>query len=172
MQDSSHAKDIFTKVKAQHEYIQDMILQITENFTVCIKFYNTYGKSKLFYLPDNKTLINHVNSSIELRIAFNEGIAPDDYMTQIKAYIKSYVEKINDPYTESGLNEIHVSILVHELHTQFDSQIKYIEFVSINGYDTSVQTIQTLRKIDENSDPTTVPEYLTMSTDDVKITVI
>ena len=172
MQDSSHAKDIFTKVKAQHEYIQDMILQITENFTVCIKFYNTYGKSKLFYLPDNKTLINHVNSSIELRIAFNEGIAPDDYMTQIKAYIKSYVEKINDPYTESGLNEIHVSILVHELHTQFDSQIKYIEFVSINGYDTSVQTIQTLRKIDENSDPTTVPEYLTMSTDDVKITVL
>lgn len=172
MQDPSHAKDIFTKVKAQHEYIQDMILQITENFTVCIKFYNTYGKSKLFYLPDNKTLINHVNSSIELRIAFNEGIAPDDYMTQIKAYIKSYVEKINDPYTESGLNEIHVSILVHELHTQFDSQIKYIEFVSINGYDTSVQTIQTLRKIDENSDPTTVPEYLTMSTDDVKITVL
>ena len=171
MQNSSHAKDIFTKVKAQHEYIQDMILQITENFTVCIKFYNTYGKSKLFYLPDNKTLINHVNSSIELRIAFNEGIAPDDYMTQIKAYIKSYVEKINDPYTESGLNEIHVSILVHELHTQFDSQIKYIEFVSINGYDTSVQTIQTLRKIDENSDPTTVPEYLTMSTDEVKITV-
>ena len=172
MQDPSHAKDIFMKVKAQHEYIQDMILQITENFTVCIKFYNTYGKSKLFYLPDNKTLINHVNSSIELRIAFNEGIAPDDYMTQIKAYIKSYVEKINDPYTESGLNEIHVSILVHELHTQFDSQIKYIEFVSINGYDTSVQTIQTLRKIDENSDPTTVPEYLTMSTDDVKITVL
>ena len=172
MQNPSHAKDIFTKVKAQHEYIQDMILQITENFTVCIKFYNTYGKSKLFYLPDNKTLINHVNSSIELRIAFNEGIAPDDYMTQIKAYIKSYVEKINDPYTESGLNEIHVSILVHELHTQFDSQIKYIEFVSINGYDTSVQTIQTLRKIDENSDPTTVPEYLTMSTDDVKITVL
>ena len=172
MQASSHAKDIFTKVKAQHEYIQDMILQITENFTVCIKFYNTYGKSKLFYLPDNKTLINHVNSSIELRIAFNEGITPDDYMTQIKAYIKSYVEKINDPYTESGLNEIHVSILVHELHTQFDSQIKYIEFVSINGYDTSVQTIQTLRKIDENSDPTTVPEYLTMSTDDVKITVL
>lgn len=172
MQNSNHAKDIFTKVKAQHEYIQDMILQITENFTVCIKFYNTYGKSKLFYLPDNKTLINHVNSSIELRIAFNEGIAPDDYMTQIKAYIKSYVEKINDPYTESGLNEIHVSILVHELHTQFDSQIKYIEFVSINGYDTSVQTIQTLRKIDENSDPTTVPEYLTMSTDDVKITVL
>ena len=172
MQNSNHAKDIFTKVKAQHEYIQDMILQITENFTICIKFYNTYGKSKLFYLPDNKTLINHVNSSIELRIAFNEGIAPDDYMTQIKAYIKSYVEKINDPYTESGLNEIHVSILVHELHTQFDSQIKYIEFVSINGYDTSVQTIQTLRKIDENSDPTTVPEYLTMSTDDVKITVL
>lgn len=172
MQNSNHAKDIFTKVKAQHEYIQDMILQITENFTVCIKFYNTYGKSKLFYLPDNKTLINHVNSSIELRIAFNEGITPDDYMTQIKAYIKSYVEKINDPYTESGLNEIHVSILVHELHTQFDSQIKYIEFVSINGYDTSVQTIQTLRKIDENSDPTTVPEYLTMSTDDVKITVL
>lgn len=172
MQNSNHAKDIFTKVKAQHEYIQDMILQITENFTVCIKFYNTYGKSKLFYLPDNKTLIDHVNSSIELRIAFNEGIAPDDYMTQIKAYIKSYVEKINDPYTESGLNEIHVSILVHELHTQFDSQIKYIEFVSINGYDTSVQTIQTLRKIDENSDPTTVPEYLTMSTDDVKITVL
>ena len=167
-----HAKDIFTKVKTQHEYIQSMIFQITENFTVCIKFYNTYGKSKLFYLPDKETLINHVNSSIELRIAFNEGIAPDDYMTQIKAFIKNYVEKINDPYVESGLNEIHVSVLVHELHTQFDTQIKYIEFVSINGYDTSVQTIQTLRKIDENSDPTTVPEYLTMSTDDVKITVL
>ena len=167
-----NAKDVFNKVTDQHQFLMNAIPQITENFTIVIKFYNTYGRSRLFYLPDEETLLNHVNSSIKLNIAFKEGIMPEDYLDSIKIFIKEYVEGINDDFTSTGVNEIHMSVLIHDLHEQFDEQIKYIEFVSINGYGTGVQTIQTIEEIDATTDPTVIPEYLTLALDDIEITVL
>lgn len=167
-----NAKDVFNKVTDQHQFLMNAIPQITENFTIVIKFYNTYGRSRLFYLPDEETLLNHVNSSIKLNIAFKEGIMPEDYLDAIKIFIKEYVEGINDDFTSTGVNEIHMSVLIHDLHEQFDEQIKYIEFVSINGYATNVQTIQTIEEIDATTDPTVIPEYLTLALEDIEITVL
>ena len=172
MSNEENAKDVFNKVTSQHQFLMNAIPQITENFTIVIKFYNTYGRSRLFYLPDEETLLNHVNSSIKLNIAFKDGIMPEDYLDSIKIFIKEYVEGINDDFTSTGVNEIHMSVLIHDLHEHFNDQIKYIEFVSINGYGTGVQTIQTIEEIDATTDPTVIPEYLTLALDDIEITVL
>lgn len=172
IQNEENAKDFFTKITDQHEYLMSMIPKITENFTIVLKFYNTYGRSRMFYLPDEETLLNHVNSNIKLRIAFKLGINPDDYLNAIKIFVKEFIEDINEDYTASGVNDIHVSVLIHELHDNYEDQIEYIEFVSINGYSSNVQTIRTLEEIDATTDPTVIPEYLTLSVKDVEITVL
>jgi hypothetical protein len=172
MMNSANAKDVFNQITYQHDYLMDTVRQITENFTISIKFYNTYGRSRLFYLPDKKTLLNRVNSNISLKIAFNEGITPEDYLPSIRIFIKEYIEELNNSYVSSGINYIHMSVLIYGLHTSYSDQIKYIEFESINGYEANVQTIQAVEEIDATTDPTVIPEYITLSTDDVNITVI
>lgn len=172
LEDNTNAKKIFEAVVDQHQYLSETVQKITENFTIVIKFYNTYGRSRLFYLYDAETLLNHVNSTIELRICFNEGVIVEDYLPKIRIHIKEFVESINNKNElDTGVNAIHVSKLLCSLHDNFE-QIKYAEFVSINGYPSDVQTIQTLVKIDDTTEPNVVPEYLTMKTSDVKITVI
>ena len=172
MSNEENAKEIFNKVTDQHQFLMNAIPQITENFTIVIKFYNTYGRSRMFYLPDEETLLNHVNSSIKLNIAFKEGIMPEDYLDEIKIFIKNYIEGINADFTTTGVNEIHMSVLTHGLHETFADQIKYLEFKSINGYSSDIQTIQTIEQIDATTEPTVVPEYLTLALDDIEITVL
>ena len=168
----SNAKDVFNKITSQHEFLMNTVKKITENFTISIKFYNTYGRSRLFYLPDTETPLNHVNTSIKQKISFKNGINADDYIQSIKVFVKKFVERINDNYTSSGVNDIHMSVLIHDLHDEYNDQIRYIEFVSINGYQSNVQTIQTVEELNATTDPTVIPEYLTLSADNVEITVL
>ena len=65
-----------------------------------------------------------------------------------------------------------MSVLTHGLHETFADQIKYLEFKSINGYSSDIQTIQTIEQIDATTEPTVVPEYLTLALDDIEITVL
>lgn len=165
-----NVKHMFDALVDQHEYMTALVKQITQNFTINMKFYNTYGRSRLFYLSDEETLLNRVNSDIHLGISFFEGVIPEDYIPLIQMDTKKYVETVNNINT--GLNKIHISVLIQKLHNTYADQINYIEFYSINGYDTSVQTIQTLVPIDSRTEPTVVPEYLTLKSTDVKITVL
>ena len=82
------------------------------------------------------------------------------------------MEGSNDDITSTGVNEIHMAVLIHDLHEHFDGQIRCIEFVAINGYATNVQTIQTIEEIDATTDPTVIPEYLTLALEDIEITVL
>lgn len=170
LKDPDNLKAMFTALVDQHRYMTDLVKQITQNFTINMKFYNTYGRSKLFYLSDEETLLNRVNSDIHIGIAFYDGVIPEDYIPQIQIDVKNYIETVNA--LNEGLNKIHVSLMIQLLHNKYPDQINYLEFYSINGYDSSIQSVQTLVEIDSTTEPSVVPEYLTLKSTDVKITIL
>ena len=171
-EDMGNAIDVVNSIIEFHQIVVDMIPKMTQMYTATIKFYNTYGRSRMFYLGDSEDLINRVNSNLDISIKFKEGIIPEDYIYPIQMYAKEYIESANKEFDDVGVNEMLISVLIHDLHEKFTDQIHYIIFNSFNNYPTDIQTIQTTEKIDGTTDPTMIPEYLTIRAKDVKITIL
>ena len=165
-------KELFNTIVTQYNYIDNIINLITNNYSIDIKFYNTYGKSKNFYTDHeiyNK--LDKVNISIGFKVHPEFGTDELELERDIKIFIKEYIENINN----SGTNTFYISNLITELETNF-SNIEYLKFTGINDYSTDVQAIinnttdlNTLTKVDRIS---YVPEYLTVNLDNVHIDIV
>ena len=71
----------------------------------------------------------------------------------------------------SGTNNIKVSSLINILTTKFSNEINYIIFNSINGYSSDIQTITMEYDLSESKNLDRIPEFLTLSVDDISITI-
>lgn len=169
---SPNIDKIINDITTDHTFLTDLISSLHGLFTINMKFYNTYGRARSFMIGCGKStqLINHVNCKIQMGIKFYDGILTEDYMNLIKTYIKNYLEKINA--LSSGSNQAFISVLDYQLHVNFKDQIKYSIFYSLNDYDSRYQTIENEIIKGDITDPTYIPEYLTITTDDIDITAL
>lgn len=139
--------DYIKSRKCSEEYVRNLFTNadtiraalklITNNFSIDLKMYNTYGKSKYFYIcGDKNRLLDNVNLSIDLTIKLNPAnLLNTTLQYDIKEFIKDYVESVNND------NNLYISNLIRELENSF-RDIIYIEFNRINKYDNSVQSIE------------------------------
>lgn len=165
--------DVLNSIISQHKFLTDTMEDITANFTINLKFYNTYGRSRLFYLgvnqDTNKTLLNFVNCELNLLIKFYDGVIVENYLSSIKIYIKKYLEGLN--MDNDGSNRLHISVLIQKLHNEFDC-IELIIFEGLNNYPPDVQNVQLKSLLNTLVDPNTVPEFLTIKEDNIHITTV
>lgn len=168
----SNSSNILSDVTYEHDFLSTIVESLHGLFTINMKFYNTYGRSRGFYIGYgiDHEIINHVNCKFAIGIKFYEGIIIEDYLNSIKAYIKSFFEDLNK--LSSGTNQIFISVLEHNLHTTFPDQIKYAIFYSINDYESKYQVIEMIEEMDDSSMLNFVPEYLTLKTSDISITAL
>lgn len=166
--------DILNDIVSQHNTLVETLEDITASFTINIKFYNTYGKSRLFYIGtnsnDNKILLNKVHCKLSLKIKFYDGVIVENYLSEIKVYIKTYLEGLN--MNDDGSNRLHISVLIQKLHNTFSNCIEFIIFDGFNGYESNIQNVQLQSLLTTLVDPDTVPEFLTIKEDDISITTI
>ena len=178
MIDKNISMEFYKMIENQYFYLSNISQQITNNFSVDIKFYNTYGKSKNFYVERNNINgntdlmnINRVNISIKFKVNLAFGVVEEDIKRDIQIFIKEYIETIN----ENGTNSIYISNLITELENNF-SDINYLKFIGINDYDSLVQSIENmttdLSELSKSQRLSYVPEYLTLSLDDINIELI
>ena len=101
------------------------------------KFYNTYGKSYYFYINEKVTnSLDRVNLSLYLRITLNPSkIMDTNLKEEIRTFIKSYVESVNDDIN------LYVSNLIKALEVNF-RDINHMAFEHINDYGAEVQSIE------------------------------
>jgi hypothetical protein len=137
------------------------------------KFYNSYGKSTNFMIGDDRTeeFIDTNNISITLTITLDTGV--DEYAceTELKAYIKDYIEEINS----DGTNELYVSNLIRYIEENF-SYVNHMVFCKINNYDTTYQAIRnyaiSLTELTKEERRHFVPDILTINKNSIDITFI
>lgn len=162
----------YSSLTQQYNYVNNVIDRVTNNYSIDMKLYNTYGKSKNFYIGDNADRnLDKVNISLRIKVKPIFGTIEEDFIRDLKIYIKKYVETIN----ENGSNSIYISNLIQSLENDFPD-LSYMKFVGINEYDSSEQVIENkttnLDLLTKEDRIDYVPEYLTISTDDIFIEII
>lgn len=123
---------------AQYEFLENIIIEKLKGLSgIDTKFYHTYGKSKNFYIGDNSTeIIDSVNITIKFDVWLETGTDVLNATTEIKKFIKSFIETIND----DGMNNLYVSNLISSLETKF-TYISHLKFKGISGYDSMYQSV-------------------------------
>lgn len=158
-------------LNSQHDYMKEIIGQKTNNYSVDMKFYNTYGYSNNFVINDSEETLNWVNSTIHLQVYPHIRSEGSMLARDMKLFIKDYFESVNKDNNEG----IFISNLIQQLENTFP-QIRYIKFVSINGYDPLTQTINNkhmdLNELDKMDRIEFVPEYINIEIDDINIELL
>jgi hypothetical protein len=168
MQNETMSSKFVEALYEQYTYLNGVLDRITSNFGVDMKFYNTYGKSKHFLIGDGETILNRVNCSFRSKVTLNVGTIESEVVADLKQFVKDYIETLNK---KNGYNSVFVSNLYRAILEKFEAQVSHLNFTSINGYPADVQTIRN-RGVDIETLPiaeirTYVPEYLTITVDDV-----
>ena len=143
----------------------------TNNYSVDMKFYNTYGRSNNFVIGEEQNILNRVNCDIHLKVYPYVRAEGETLVQNMKMFIKEYFETVNKENNDG----IFISNLIQELENTF-SGIRYLKFVSINGYNIDCQSIEniavdinTLNKEDRIA---FIPEYLNIELEDIRIDLL
>jgi hypothetical protein len=171
LKDSAKFSYFLNLMYSQYNYLLGAIDKITNNYGLDLKFYNSFGKSKNFVVGENEERLDRVNIKIHFKVAPNIGVIEEILVRDLKIFIKEYIEGINN----KGYNAIYISNLISAIQSNF-SDVKYLKFVNINNYDSSVQVIENLgvdlNALTRDERRNYVPEYLTLGLDDITIDII
>jgi hypothetical protein len=90
--DLNKFKELYSIIESQYDYLESIIELITNNYEIDIKFYNTYGKSKNFYIGDDaEQKLDKVNISIGFKVHPIFGTNEVELIRDIKIFIKEYI---------------------------------------------------------------------------------
>ena len=148
-----------------YKYIEASLPMLRNNTHIDVKFYNTYGKSKNYYIGDNLlTQIDRVNITIKFKVTLISGVDGTDVKVRLIEFVKNFVERLNS----SGTNSLYISNLIREIETNF-AEIHHLKFNGINSYDTDYQTISVqttdLSELSKEDLRVYVPEMLIANVD-------
>lgn len=153
-----------------YEHLDLVMEQRLRNATdIDCKLYNTYGRSKNFYIGDEEELMDTVNLRIRLDVWFVHGTDTQMAVPEVKRYIKQEVETVN----ARGTNTLYVSNLMRKIENKF-AYVDHIRFRGINDFDSKYQAVK--NKVVDIDDLTVedrrfyVPELLTIDLENIIIT--
>lgn len=155
---------------ATYKHLNLIMSERLRNVTaIDTKFYNTYGRSKNFFIGDEEELLDTVNLRIEFDMWFLTGTDMQLAIPEVKAYIKSEIETVN----EKGMNNLFISNLMRKIENKF-AYVDHIRFKSINGYNSKYQAVKykvtDINDLEVEERRFYVPEFLLCDTDDIIIT--
>ena len=127
-------QDFVNELEKRRIHILDCLEVLEDTFGIDIKFFNTYGPSKLFYI-DKTTKLNRVNLSIKFRIRFVNNTNDSYLLKNIKHDIRTYIED------RSKISDIHIPNIITYITQKYADNIVFFEFLDFNGYGPGVQHI-------------------------------
>jgi len=152
-----HREKIYKTFNYYISKIQNAILpRLLQNNRITMSVYNTIGESEL-YLRGYKnffTKLDRLDINIELNVKLKNNDTADMVVEDIKKNLQSKI------VTTVNRGFLYVINTLTDVQRELEDFIEYLEFVSINKYDSSVQTVKLDPNID-NSD--LIPEFVTIA---------
>lgn len=169
IKDEGKSVYFFNSFLSHYNFIQNIIDTRLRNETgIDLKFYNTYGKSKNFLIGDNADPLDTVNLRLSFDMWFIDGTDTTVAVKDIKTFIKSEVEKIN----EKGMNNLYISNLMRKIEQNF-TYVDHIRFNKINNYPTTMQSVKNnttdIGELSVQNRRWYIPELLLCDTEDITI---
>lgn len=148
-----------------YNVLQDAFIRLKNNYSLDLKFFNTYGKAKFYQvgIRDNRETLDVVNCKLRLGVFLNTISNSTAVIAKIRTYIKEYIENIN--YTANTSKSIYILRMIADC-TQAISEIDHMEYYGFNDYDHGVQSIEGLSdlEISENGIVNYIPEFININT--------
>ena len=143
-QDETYVQSAIDALNDRKAYI-DSTLEILENsIGIDLKFFNTYGPSKTYYiirdrdnnniLDDTKEYINRIDLSFYFRVKLV--VSNDSYTrNNIINDVKEYIEDLED------IGDLHIPNLITQITNTYSESITYFEYLGFNIYGPDIQHI-------------------------------
>lgn len=169
--DMDNFQYLIDSIISQFIIIEGLLDKLTNNFSLDLKFYNTYGKSNYFIAGEEGNVLDRVNCSIKFKVTPVLGADEHKLVANVKTLIKTFIEGIND----NGYNGIYISNCIRKLENEL-SDILHLKFISINDYDSMVQIIDNvgldLKTVTREELRRYIPEFLTIGLEDINIQIM
>ena len=167
MKTADDFNDFLSNFRSMYSYLKNAMENLTNNFDIDLKFFNTFGPSRHFYYYDNygrTGLMDKINISLHFGVKFSITNGVETAINDLKNYIIDYVE--SDEISLIASPSLYISNLIQSIINDFES-VAYITFMGLNNYNESVQKFEseiTDINVLEGSFATNdvVPEYLTI----------
>ena len=156
--------------KAHYEFLANAKETLRNATNIDIKFYNTYGRSSNFSVGDEDELIDTNNISIYFDVWVIPNTDVLEARSELKAYIKKYIESIND----TGTNDLFISNLIRCIENDCP-YVHHLEFKGINNYTVDYQAIRntaiSLENLSKEERRHFVPEILVVNTNNIFLSI-
>lgn len=152
--DESRITQFISQLEKRREYTDSALYLFENQFGIDLKFFNTYGPSKTFFL-DNGDPLNKTNIVFKFRVKLEPGAdkyTPDYIIMAIKEYIENITQ----------FDNTHISLLIKYLNATFKESTTYIDY---EGFDEFGPEEKHINRIEPKS-INLVPEFINVSTND------
>ena len=133
-------------------YLDDCLVKLECPMGIDFKFFNTYGEALTYSITNNSfESIGNIDMVFHFKISLKS--VSDIYTkSDIIAYVKKYVENIDD------IGSLHIPNLITEVTNEFVDRIDYFEFLGFNNFGPGIQHIL----VQPVEDVNTIPEFLSI----------
>ena len=163
-QDEFYIQKAIDTLNARKAYIDNTLVLLENSFNIDFKFFNTYGKSKIYYvikdsnanniLDDKREYIDRVNLTFYFRVKLL--VSGDSYTkNRIIKEIKEYIENLAD------ISDLHIPNLITQITTNYKEQVTYFEYLGFNKYGPDIQHIY--KEADNKINIHDAPEFLNIN---------
>ena len=166
--------DLFKLLKTNHDWVEEAYNLLDNNFTINLKLYNTYGRSRYLMIGNNQNVDADDSTivpldSVTLRFSFGVKlkslIDTADFTARFITFVRKYIENFNT--VENYGMCIYMSELYTKLNQYFKDEIVFLEFYGINNRDAhSSQIIKSWSYEDINALGYNkyIPEFINLNT--------
>lgn len=158
LSDVDRCNKLIDYIKYRKAYIDEAMEVIEQGFEIDMKFYNTYGPSRSFYIGhEESSKLDRVNLTLNFIVSLKQG-CDDNIILHLKNDIRDALQDINKITTS-----IHMSNVCSTIKQKYDLDINFIEFTGVNDYNALYQYIN---KISVQDTIDFVPEFLNINLKD------
>ena len=134
---------LINAIKDNYIFVDQVYQYLENNFSIDMKFYNTYGRSRFYKVGmgqnrDAMQPLDRVNCTFKFGIKIDSTTSQDTFKTRFCEFVKTYIESIND--IEGEGKPLYIMNLISSIKAEFD-EIIYIEYNGMNSYATDAQKI-------------------------------
>jgi rubrerythrin len=142
IKDGTNEHYFIEHITDHYNEIDEVLAALEESFSIDMKYYNSYGKSK-FYMVGNGSrtsleTLDSVNVTLSFGIALNFPASADVFVEDFRNFVQDYIEATNE-MVGNGI-DLYILNLIAAAKSQFD-EIIYMEYYGLNDYDYAAQRL-------------------------------
>jgi hypothetical protein len=143
IKNSANFSQLIRNLNNNHDFIEQVYDLLENNYTIDMKFFNTYGKSRFYNIgigdpnlaeEDQLMKLSTVNISLKFGVRISTLIDAGQFKDRFIQFVREYVENLND--IDRDGDSINIMDMVTDINNSF-SEIERLEFYGIGDLDAS-----------------------------------